>query len=199
MKARYNRISSSTQKLDRQKNKATDNELIFNDVVSGSIPFSEREQGSKLIEAVELGEVDYISVSSIDRLGRNNLDILQTVQRLNDSGVTLKVDNLGIESRTDGKPNQVFNLIISVMSSISEMERTAILERQREGISIAKAKGTYKGRIKGSSETPQQILSKYKQVVRHLNAKQSLRNTAALSGVSLATVQKVKALIKSTQ
>lgn len=195
MKARYNRVSTSTQKLDRQTNKATDNELIFNDVVSGSIPFNERDQASKLIEAVEVGKVNYISVSSIDRLGRNTLDILQTIEMFNNNGVTLKVDNLGIESRTDGRPNQVFNLIISVMGNISEMERTTLLERQREGIAIAKGKGTYKGRIKGSKETPQQILSKHKQVVKYLNQNQSLRNTAKLSGVSLGTVQKVKALM----
>src|SRR5690554_4116994 len=146
MKARYNRISSTTQKLDRQTIKGTKDELIFNDIISGSIPFAEREQGIKLIEAVKSGKVNYISVSSIDRLGRNTLDILQTIELFNNNGVTLRVDNLGIESRTNGNPNQVFNLIISVMGNISEMERTTLLERQREGIAIAKANGTYKGR-----------------------------------------------------
>lgn len=192
MKARYNRISTATQNLDRQTNKATSNELLFNDVVSGSVPFLERDQAKKLIEAVKDGSVNYISISSIDRLGRNTIDILQTIELFHSYNVTLKVDNLGIESLTNGKPNQVFKLIISVMSNVSEMERETLLERQKEGVAIAIANGTYNGRVKGSKETPQQLLTKHKQVVKYLKANQSLRNTAKLSGVSLGTVQKVK-------
>lgn len=198
IKARYNRISTSTQKLDRQTNKATATELLFSDVVSGSVPFLKREQATKLIEAVKDGSVNYISVSSIDRLGRNTIDILQTIELFHRHDVTLKVDNLGIESLTNGKPNQVFKLIISVMSNVSEMERETLLERQKEGIAIAKANGVYNGRIKGSSETPQQVLSKYKSVVKYIKASHSLRNTAKLSGVSLGTVQKVKKAILET-
>jgi DNA invertase Pin-like site-specific DNA recombinase len=199
MKARYNRISTASQNLDRQTNKATDNELLFSDVVSGSVPFIEREQAKKLIEAVKSGSVKYISVSSIDRLGRNTIDILQTIELFHENGITLKVDNLGIESLTNGKPNQVFKLIISVMSNVSEMERETLLERQKEGIAIAKANGVYNGRVKGSKETPQQLLTKHKQVVKYLKANQSLRNTAKLSGVSLGTVQKVKKAILEAQ
>lgn len=199
MKARYNRISTASQNLDRQTNKATDNELLFSDVVSGSVPFIEREQAKKLIEAVKSGSVNYISVSSIDRLGRNTIDILQTIELFHENGITLKVDNLGIESLTNGKPNQVFKLIISVMSNVSEMERETLLERQKEGIAIAKANGVYNGRVKGSKETPQQLLTKHKQVVKYLKANQSLRNTAKLSGASLGTVQKVKKAILEVQ
>ncbi|REE07868.1 DNA invertase Pin-like site-specific DNA recombinase [Winogradskyella pacifica] len=197
MKARYNRISTTSQKLDRQTNKANSNELIFNDVISGSIPFKERPEGLKLIEAINEGQINYVSVSSIDRLGRNTLNILETIQFFNDNAVTLKVDNLGIESLTNGKPNSTFNLIISVMANVSQMERETLLERQREGIAIAKANGTYKGRVKGSTESKQEFLSKHKEVVKHLKAKQSLRNTAKLSNVSLGTVQKVKKLVLS--
>lgn len=192
MKARYNRISTATQNLDRQTKKGTSNELLFSDIVSGSVPFIEREQANKLIQAVKDGSVNYISISSIDRLGRNTIDILQTIEMFHNHNVTLKVDNLGIESLTNGKPNQVFKLIISVMSNVSQMERETLLERQKEGIAIAKANGTYKGRLKGSKETPKQLLTKHKQVVKYLKANQSLRNTAKLSGVSVGTVQKVK-------
>lgn len=195
MKARYNRISTNSQKLDRQTNKATSDELLFNDVVSGSVPFNKRLEGVKLIQAIEDKQINYITVSSIDRLGRNTLDILNTIDYFNNHNVILKVENLGLESIVNNKPNNVFNLIISVMANIAEMERESTLERQREGIAIAKANGTYKGRVKGSTESDKQFLSKYKGVVKHLQNNQSLRNTAKLAGVSLGTVQKVKALV----
>ncbi|WP_298996739.1 recombinase family protein [uncultured Tenacibaculum sp.] len=195
MKARYNRISTSSQKLDRQTHKANKDEILFNDVVSGSVPFNERTEAIKLIQAIKSNAVNYVSVSSIDRLGRNTLDILQTIELFNNYDVTLKVDNLGIESITNGKPNNVFKLIISVMANVAEMERETLLERQREGIALAKAKGTYTGRVKGSKETPQQVLDKHKEVVRYIKQGQSLRNVAKLSDVSLGTVQKVKKLL----
>ena len=70
-----------------------------------------------------------------------------------------------------------------------------MLERQREGIAIAKAKGNYKGRLRGTKETKEEVLRKYPEVIKHLKRSQSLRNTAKLSGVSLSTVQKIKALL----
>lgn len=195
MKARYNRISTANQKIDRQTAKGVSNELLYNDVISGSIAFNERPNGFKLIEDIKENQINYVSVSSIDRLGRNTINILQTIEFFNSHSVNLKVDNLGIESLTNGKPNSVFKLIISVMSNVSEMERQTLLERQREGIAIAKANGTYKGRVKGSKESSKDFLSKHKDVVKYLNQNHSLRNTAKLAGVSLGTVQKAKGLL----
>ena len=203
MKARYNRVSTVNQNLERQTNKTCKDELSFDDVVSGSIPFSERLQGGQLIEAIKSGKVNYISVSSIDRLGRNTLDILQTIKLFTAHKVILKVDNLGLESlvkdiaskESNLKPNQTFNLLVSVMGSISEMERETLLERQREGIAIAKAKGVYKGRVKGSKEDIKEFLHKYKNVAKELKSGNSLRKVAKLCDVSLGTVQKVKASI----
>lgn len=195
MRVRYNRISTANQKLERQIAKQNPDEVLYNDVVSGSVAFNERIKGKELIEAIKSGNINYISVSSIDRLGRNLMDILSTLEFCNNNSVTIKVDNLGIESMVVGKPNQVFKLIISVLGNVAEMERENIIERQREGIAIAKAKGTYKGRIKGSIESDDEVLKKYKEVVKYLKQNQSLRNTAKLSGVSLATTQKVKRIL----
>lgn len=75
------------------------------------------------------------------------------------------------------------------------MEREALLERQREGIAIAKAKGTYKGRVRGSVESDEEVLTKYKKVVKKLKDGYSLRVTQELAGVSLGTVQKVKRIL----
>lgn len=75
------------------------------------------------------------------------------------------------------------------------MEKATMMERQKEGIEIAKSKGIYKGRLRGSKESKSEILAKYPKVVKHLRAGQSLRNTKDLAGVSLGTVQKVKGLL----
>ena len=195
MKARYNRISTANQKLERQLAKQHPDEKLYSDVVSGSVSFSERERGSELVMDIEGGKIQYVAVASIDRLGRNLHDIINTLEFFKQYDVVLRVDNLGLESMVNGKKNPTFDLIISVMANVAVMERETLLERQREGIAIAKAKGIYKGRVRGSSESPEQFMSKYKGVVRLLNENISLRKTAKLADVSLGTVQKVKKLI----
>jgi DNA invertase Pin-like site-specific DNA recombinase len=96
---------------------------------------------------------------------------------------------------TLGKVNQTFNLIISVMANVAQMERETLLERQREGIAVAKAKGIYTGRVKGSVESDAEVLAKYKDVVKFLKMNKPLRDVKSRCGVSLGTVQKVKQIM----
>jgi DNA invertase Pin-like site-specific DNA recombinase len=195
MKARYIRTSTLNQNEARQLAKQHADEVLFIDKVSGTIPFIDREHAKRLIDEIEVGQIDYLSVSSIDRLGRNTIDVLQTIDKLTKAGVVLKVDNLGLESLVNGKENPTFKLISSVLANISEMERTTLRERQLEGIEIAKKNGTYKGRVKGTTESKDEFLTKYKEVSRLLRMNKSLRDIASRSGASLATVQKVKKMM----
>lgn len=192
MKARYVRVSTGNQKTARQEARQSNDEKIFVDIISGAIPFNERKQGKELMKAVQAGKINYVSVSSIDRLGRNLFDIISTLEFFKENKVVLKVDNLGIESMVNGEENYAFKLIISVMANIAEMERSTLLERQREGIAIAKAKGVYKGREKGTVESDEDFLAKYKEVIKYLRKGFSIRNTSKICDVSVATVQKVK-------
>jgi len=191
-KARYNRISTANQNLERQLVKQNPDEVLYNDVVSGAVSFEKREKGQQLIIDVKNGIINYVVVSSIDRMGRNLQDIINTLEFFNDNNVVLRVDNLGIESMINGKKNPTFDLIISVMANVAVMERETLLERQKEGIAIAKAKGVYKGRERGSKQSKDAVLSKYKGVAKLLKQGISLRKIAKLEDVSLGTVQKVK-------
>lgn len=195
MKARYIRVSTLKQNEERQLVKQHPDEKIFIDKISGAIPFSERPQAKELLKGINQGEINYLSVSSIDRLGRSTVNVLQTIESLTNAGVILKVDNLGLESLISGKENPTFKLIVSVLANISEMERNTLRERQLEGIAEAKKRGVYKGREKGTTDTPEETLSKYKEVVKHLRMKKSLRDIASRCDVSLGTVQKVKRLM----
>jgi DNA invertase Pin-like site-specific DNA recombinase len=195
MKARYNRISTANQNLERQLAKQNPDEVLFNDVISGSSPFCERPKGIEIISQIEAGIIDYVVVSSIDRLGRNLLDIVSTLEYFNKKNVVLRVDNLGLESMVMGKPNPTFNLIVSVMANVAQMEKETLLERQREGIAEAKSKGVYKGRLKGTTETDAEVLSKYKDVAKFLKMGKSLRDVKSRCNVSLGTVQKVKQIL----
>lgn len=169
MKARYVRVSHQSQNPARQLAKQHPDEQMFVDVISGTVPFINRPEASKLIEAIEAGKINQICVSDVSRLGRNAFDIQFTLNVLSGFKCTVTIDNLGINSiLPNGKPNPVFKIIVDVLSNISEMEREAIKEKQAEGIAIAKLQKKFKGRVKGTSETDEEILNKYKVVVKEL-------------------------------
>lgn len=203
-KARYIRISSATQSTARQLAKQHPDEQLFIDVCSGAIPFNQREQGKALLDAIEAGTINYITTSSVDRLGRNSFNIQEVLNQLTDKGVNVRVENLGnLESLLpNGKPNSIFKMITDVLANVATMERDAILERQSEGLKIYKAKneanrklGIVQTRNKPSA-SDDEVLTKYKDVAKELKiGKNSLRKVAVLGGVSLATVQKVKAIL----
>ncbi len=196
MKARYIRTSCFSQNEARQMAKQHPDEMIFMDKVSGAILFHDRPKANELLEAIKRGEINYVSVSDISRLGRNTLDVLQTIENFTVAGVILRVDNLGLESLVNGKENPTFKLIVSVLANIAEMERSTLRERQLEGIAEAKKRGVYKGREKGTTESPEEVLKHYKEVVIHLRMKKPLRDIASRCNVALGTVQKVKKLLK---
>jgi len=195
-KVKYIRVSTEEQNIERQNINAKDFSKLYIDKVSGSIRFAERKEAKKLLKDIEAGVISEIHVASIDRLGRNILDILTVIESLNNKSIPLFVENLGMFSMTDGKSNPAFKMIVSVLGNVAELEREYLLERQKQGIEIAKAKGVYKGRLYGSKMSDEQLLTKYKTVVKELtdNA-QSLRRAALLGSCSLGTAQKIKKIL----
>jgi len=195
-KVKYIRVSTEEQNINRQGQNAKDFFRVYIDRVSGAISFSDRKEARKLLRDIDAGTVSEVHISSIDRLGRNILDILTVIERLNEKSVTLFVENIGMYSKIDSKPNPVFKMIVSVLGNVAEMEREYLRERQKQGIDIAKAKGIYTGRLYGSKMTDEQLIAKYRVAVKELESGQSLRRAALLGGCSLGTAQKIRRVIK---
>ncbi|WP_417364466.1 recombinase family protein [Galbibacter sp.] len=192
MKVKYVRVSTLEQNTARQEKNESEFDKVYVDKISGAISFFDRPQGKKIVDDINNGKIHEVHVLSIDRVGRSILDILTVCKYLNDKGVNLYVENIGMYSMVDGKQNPIFKMIVSVLGNVSEMERDNMLERQRQGIEIAKAKGVYKGRLHGSRMTTEEFLKKYKKVEVELSNGESLRRAAALGGVSLGVAQRVK-------
>lgn len=96
----------------------------------------------KLQEMLDfIREGDTLHIHDFSRLARSTKDLLEIVELLNTKGVTLVSNKENIDTSTaTGK------LLLTVVAAIAEFERANLLERQAEGIAIAKAKGKYKGR-----------------------------------------------------
>jgi len=194
-KVKYIRVSTEEQNIGRQQINASDFSKVYIDKISGSLKFSERKEAKKLLTDIETGLVSEVHILSVDRIGRNIIDILTMVEFFNHKSINLFVENIGMYSLIDGKPNPTFKMIVSVLGNVAEMERNNMLERQRQGIQIAKANGTYKGRLYGTRMTDDEILAKYKVVVRELKNGESLRRASKIGGCSLGTAQKIQRLI----
>jgi DNA invertase Pin-like site-specific DNA recombinase len=195
MKVKYIRVSTVEQNAERQQKNENDFAKTYVDKVSGSISFFDRPQSKKLINDITGSKIDEVHVVSIDRVGRNILDILMVCKFFTNNNVNLYVESIGMYSMVDGKPNPIFKMIVSILGNVAEMERTNMLERQKQGIEIAKAKGVYKGRLYGSRMTNEEFLKKYKKVEVELQNGESLRRAAKLGECSLGVAQKVKRLI----
>jgi DNA invertase Pin-like site-specific DNA recombinase len=191
--AKYIRISTSGQNEARQKDSSM---IEYFDTISGVIPFTERPEAKRLLEDVRSGAIKTIVVHSVDRLGRNAYDIQSTMELLNTEGVNLIIENLGLHSRIEDKPNPIFKMICDLLANVSQIERESIKERIAEGIAIAKLQGKYKGRIKGITESNDDFLSKYKAEIKLIkNESFSLSQLNKMTDLSINTIRKIKTLI----
>lgn len=135
----YVRVSTVEQNEARQKEALEKYQIDkwFEEKVSGKS--ADRPELQKMLEYVREGDTVYIH--DFSRLARNTKDLLEMVEGLEKKGVTLISNKENIDTSTPtGK------LMLTMIGAIAEFERQNLLERQREGIAIAKREGKYKGR-----------------------------------------------------
>ncbi|OYW67785.1 MAG: transposon DNA-invertase [Aerococcus viridans] len=202
MKVGYARVSTTDQNLDRQIEalEQAGAEKIFQEKMSGK-SMTERLELQKALQFIR--EKDTLIVESLDRLGRNYDDIVQTVQKLDQKEVGLIVLNLPILNQEMGDPNLqklIRNMIVQLLSWTAQNEREEIKRKQRQGIEIAKRKGHYKGRpVKYSAEAknPRDRMI-YHVIVNKLKQEEPIKKIAEETGVTRDTVYRIKNEISLT-
>ena len=135
----YIRVSSVDQNTARQLNEIMLDKK-FVDKCSGKD--TNRPALKQLIEYAREGDV--VHCHDISRMARNTEDLLRLVKLFTEQGIDLKFQKEHLEFT--GEANPVQQLMVTMLGGIYQFERAMILERQREGIAIAKAKGKYKGK-----------------------------------------------------
>ena len=139
----YIRVSTHDQNTARQLD-GVHLDKVFEEHASGKN--TERPSLQACLEYVRDGDV--LHIHSIDRLARNLQDLLSIVTSMKAKGVTMKFHKEKLEfiGNEEGDRNDAFqDLQLHIIAAVAQFERTLILERQREGIAIAKKTGKYKG------------------------------------------------------
>ncbi len=199
MRVKYNRVSTLNQSGERFKVDESNYDKVILDKVSGTVPFKERDGGKEIANLVKQGKLNELVLEELSRCGRNTGDVISTLEWLDKNRVNVKVRNIGLESRPNGKKNPVWKMITSVMSSLHEMELENIKERTHYGRMMYVKNGGKLGRPKGSTESEKEFLNKpdSKEIQKNLERDLSIREIAKIVGCSTYKVMKVKKLVFS--
>jgi len=135
----YIRVSTILQNTERQLLDVPC-DRVYEDKLSGKD--TNRPQFQLMMSNLRSGDI--VNVHSLDRVGRNTKDILEIVETIKSIGATIHFHKENL--KFDGSKSDLYSdLMLTILSGFATFERNIILERQREGIEIAKQKGKYKG------------------------------------------------------
>ena len=173
----YIRVSTFAQNTDRQ---LADIPLdrTFEEKVSAKT--ADRPQLKQMLDHIREG--DEVFVHDISRLARNIEDLHRLVREIIGKGCAVHFVKENLHFSGD-KTDPTQELLLSMLGAVYQFERSILLERQREGIAVAKLAGKYKGRPKTIDNH---------EIRRILAEGNSISKTAELLGVSMSSVQRAK-------
>jgi putative DNA-invertase from lambdoid prophage Rac len=179
----YGRVSTDDQTTENQRRQIIERypsaRWYADDAVSGSIPAAERPQFSLVLNTVKAG--DTLVVSAIDRLGRNTIDVLTTVELLKSKGVAV----VSLRESFD-LTGPWGNAMLTMLAALAQLEKDNIKVRQMAGIERARAEGKNLGRERSVDYA---VVAKWRR-----DNKASISQTAAHFKVSTATAKRACAL-----
>ncbi|ELD3252383.1 recombinase family protein [Enterobacter cloacae complex sp. 2024EL-00215] len=176
----YGRVSTAQQDTENQRLELEQAgwtfDFWFADIVSGKVQAIQRKAFAEMLGKIRTGET--LVVAKLDRLGRDAIDVLQTVRLLSDRGIKVIVHQLGTTDLTSAAGK----LLLSMLAAVAEMERDLLIERTQAGLSRAKAEGKKLGR-------PSKIAPEDRRtIIGQNNSGMSVSALARRYGVSRATI-----------
>lgn len=198
------RVSTLQQEYDRQVNElsalALSNgwsvEGIFAEKISGAKKNVERAELMKMVQFVEANQIDKVLVTELSRLGRDTLQVLEVIELLNSKGISLYIQNYGIETLTaEGKVNAMSQFLITILSEIARIERSTTRERVYSGYTNFRNVGGKVGRKVGYRKSDEQMKQQYTKEIQLLRKGLSLRNVSAITSTSVNTLRKLKEIL----
>ena len=200
----YSRTSSSGYQINRQDTTRQVSDLrtyadyaqmrvvkVYEEHVSGAC-----KQKPILVEAIDYCKrehVDMLLISELSRVGRNAFEVLATMKKLIDNKINLFMQKEQLTLLDDnGEPTLFAPIMIATLSTCAQLERDSISFRLNSGRKQYIENGGQLGRKKGTIKTREQKEKQYKEVLTYLRKDYSIRVTAKLCNVSVATVQRLK-------
>ena len=159
--------------------------------ISGAKTNQERDGLQDLLTLARNHTIDKVLVQEVSRLGRTTVEVLKVLEEMTALGVSVYVQNFGIETLKNGKRNAIAQFMFTLLAEFARMEKETLRERILSGMEEARRQGKHLGRPDGSLENRETFLKKYPSVVRNLRQGISVRKTAKICDTSINTVRKV--------
>jgi DNA invertase Pin-like site-specific DNA recombinase len=200
----FSRVSTSIQDNQRQIDELSEYSQkmnfdvikVFEEKISGGKKNEERPILLDMIQFVKENQIDKVLCWELSRLGRNTIEVLMTIELLNDNCISLFIKNYNIETLNEKcEINPLSQFMIQILTSVSQMERSQIRQRIKSGYDSFRKNGGKVGRKNGFTKDKETLLNQHKDVVKYLRQGQSVRNTMKLTGKSSGTVQKIKKIL----
>ena len=156
----YARVSTVEQLTENQREQiaaagySITGARFVEEKVSGSVTARLRPGFAKLLERMEAG--DTLVVTKLDRIGRDSIDVQQTVARFESAGMRLVVLQLGNLDLT----SSAGALMVKVLAAVADFERDLIIERTQAGQARARAEGKHMGRPPKTTPKQQEVIRK---------------------------------------
>lgn len=182
----YARVSTVDQLTENQLQQITqhgytiDPRRYIEEQVSGSVPAAQRNGFQDLLRKIEKG--DTLIVTKLDRIGRDSIDVQQTVEWFLKEGVRLVVLQLGNLDLT----SSAGSLMVKMLAAVADFERDLIIERTQAGQARARANGTHMGRP--AKTTP----AARKAILKALEGGATVTSLADKHKVSRATIINIR-------
>ncbi len=166
---------------------------VYEEHISGAKRNEERAVLTECIDYAVTNGVEVVLFSELSRCGRAVWEVLDTIRTLKDNGINAYFQKEGLSLfSADGKENPYLAVMVSVLGVCAQLERENITYRLNSGRAKYIADGGKLGRKVGSVKSKEKKQEEYSKVIRSLKAGKSIRDTAAICGVSVSTVQRVK-------
>ena len=201
----FARVSTNVQDYERQVNELTtlaqrnrwSVEAVFCEKISGAKKNTERKELSRMVEYVQAHNINKVAVTELSRLGRDTLQVLEVIEQFNRLGISLYIQNYGIETLTEnGEVNPMSQFLITILAEVARMERKTIRERVESGYKNYRANGGKVGRKEGYRKSEADMREQYAEEIRLLRKGLSLRNISKITHTSINTIRKCQSLIE---
>lgn len=168
-------------------------EEVFAEKISGATKNNERAELLNMIEYVNKHSISKICVTELSRLGRDPLQILQTIEILNKNKISLFIQNYNIETLTPDKEiNPMSQFLVTILAEIARMERKSIENRLSSGYKNYRSNGGVVGRKKGYKKSNDQLLQQYDEEIKMLKKGYNYEHISQITQTNKNTLTKLR-------
>ena len=203
----YARVSSSGDRQDYQRQindltevaKSQNLEIakIFAEKISGGKKNNERKELMAMIDYINHNSdvIEKVLVTELSRLGRNTLQVLKTIETLNENKISLFIQNYNIETLTPQKEvNPMSSFLVTILAEVYSMERKTIQNRLKSGYDTHRKKGGTVGRKVGYRKSDEELREQYAEEIKLIQKGYSYKHISQLTNTNKNTLTKLNKL-----